>query len=235
MADVLMFAGHDLTQYVFVEKAPKIVHAQRDERAYVIPGRSGTYKEQLDTYRNYIQEYEVIGGSNTTNAAQVAYQSLMDALTDSAGYQILADNFEPNYYRLATFAGPLDADDILTRNGRCRLQFDCMPERYLVSGWNFVSVSNNSRLTNPTDKTAKPIIRGTGSGYISIGGKRLTITGYTGQWVIDCTMPGVYSRDETTALDSYASGAFPEIASGSNTVTISGFTSVTIQPRYWTI
>ena len=64
MADTLTFAGNDLTQYVFVEKAPKIVHAQRDERTYVIPGRSGTYKEQLDTYRNYIQEYEVIGGGN---------------------------------------------------------------------------------------------------------------------------------------------------------------------------
>ena len=235
MADVLTFAGHDLTQYVFVEKAPKIVHAQRDERTYVIPGRSGTYKEQLDTYRNYIQEYEVIGGSNTTNAAQVAYQSLMDALTDNTGYQILADNFEPDYYRLATFVGPLNADDILTRNGRCRLQFDCMPERYLVSGWNFVSIADNSSLTNPTEKIAKPIIRGTGSGYISIGGKRLTITGYTGQWVIDSTMPGVYSRDETAALDSYASGSFPEIPTGANTVTISGFTNVTIQPRYCTI
>lgn len=235
MPDTLQFAGHDLTQYVFVEKAPKIVHAKRDEREYVIPGRSGTYKEQLDTYRNYIQEYEVIGGGNTTNAAQTAYQSLVTDLTADTGYQILWDNFEPNYYRLATFSGPLNADDILTRNGRCKLQFDCMPERYLVTGWSFSSITNNSTLTNPTTNVAKPIIRGTGSGYITIGGNKLTITGYSGQWVIDCTMPGVYSLDETTALDSYASGAFPKIDSGQNTVKISGFTSVTIQPRYWTI
>lgn len=235
MADVLTFAGQDLTQFVFIEKAPRIVHAQRDERVYVIPGRNGSYKEQLDTYRNYIQEYEVIGGGNTTYAAQGAYQSLMNALTSSTGYQILADNFEPDYYRLATFTGPMNADDILTRNGRCKLQFDCMPERYLVSGWSYVSITNNSRLNNPTGMVAKPIIKGTGSGYITINGKRLTITGYSGQWVIDCTMPGVYSQNEATVLDGYASGSFPDIAPGSNTVAISAFTNVTIQPRYWTV
>lgn len=235
MPDILQFAGHDLTQHVFVEKAPKIVHAQRDERVYIIPGRNGSYKEQLDTYRNYIQEYDVIGGGSILNAAQEAYQALMIDLTRDNGYQILWDNFEPNVYRLATFVGPMNADDILTKNGRCKLQFDCMPERYLISGWSFTSISNNSQLTNPTTMYAKPIIRGTGSGYISIAGKKMTITGYSGQWVIDCTMPGVYSRNETEALDSYATGVFPEIAPGSNTVTISGFTNVSIQPRYWMV
>ena len=97
------------------------------------------------------------------------------------GWQILLDDYEPDYYRLAYYIGPFDVQNKKTRVGTFDITFKCRPERFLITGNTEINVASGGTLTNPTAFNAKPMIHIEGSGNCSltVAGTTLTITGMT--------------------------------------------------------
>ena len=90
---------------------------------------------------------------------------------------------------------------------------------------------------NPTLFDAKPLIRCNGrSGSVTINGVKVTVTGCTSYVMLDCDMmeafEGEANRNGTTTLNN---GTFPTLAPGNNAVSFTGFSSVVITPRFFTI
>lgn len=113
------------------------------------------------------------------------------------------------------------------------ITFDCMPQRFLVSGEQEQAVASGGILYNPTDQNALPLITitGSGSGTLTVNGTAYTISSISTSVTLDCETLRAYSG--TTPKDSTVSG-FPVLVPGVNTISFSsGITAVTIRPRWW--
>ena len=90
---------------------------------------------------------------------------------------------------------------------------------------------------NPTLFDAKPLIRCNGTGgTVTVNGVSVAVTGCSSYVDIDCDIMEAYegnvSRNGTTTLQN---GAFPKLSPGDNAVSFTGFSSVVITPRFFTI
>ena len=115
--------------------------------------------------------------------------------------------------------------------GEC--QFYCQPLKELIFPA-AVSAAPNGAVINAGDVTAKPIWTVTPSGAtvkLKAGGKELTVTGCTSgtQIIINSDVMEVTNLAGSVSLTKNASGEFPVLLPGSNTLTGSGWSAVSVQ------
>jgi len=234
----IIWAGKSSQDFgIVVENPPAIKRPARKFTKYSVPGRNGDIVEQQDAWDNYTQTYTIWAGGNDYGSAPITYSAISSWLLSPKGYQRLEDNFEPDIFREAYFVGPVEADNLLTKVGRCDLSFVCKPQRFLKIGEKTTSyLLSGSELYNPTQFDAKPLIKvtGSGSGTVTLNGVTMTITGMTDYLYIDCEAQNVY-RLESENKNSLVSGSFPTIAPGKNTLTFTGVTQIDITPKYFMI
>lgn len=229
-----VFAGQSsLDHRMVVEYCPSYPAGQRSVTKATIPGRNGDEVQDDGTYANVVQPYEVwfngqpFGGFNA-GAARVA-----NWLLGPKGYQRLEDSYDPETYRMALFAGPMDMANWMLRRGRATLEFDCKPERWLKAGQIPVTVASGEVLYNAW-RAAKPLLYVTGNGTLNIGTKSITISGTSGEVTIDCDVKDAWQGlNNLNDNIEVANRDWPTLPPGETTVTYSGLTSVKIVPRWW--
>ena len=244
---VIIFNGKSSTDYgIVIEKRPPQNHGAKRGEAYTIAGRNGTFFREDGTYDNYIQPYEVAIRQGLTRRADLRAADVAGWLLGSSGFCRLEDGFEPEFYRMARYAGPLNIEQVLNAWGRCTLEFDCLPERWLRSGEEaIVGTDAAPTLFNPTPFKAKPVIKLYGSAsllsvtvnnvhYVDVPG-----AGSSGPVTIDCETGTI---EDATGLSLMGSCIFygdynelPELAPGENTLTFANASSYEIVPRWWTL
>ena len=147
----------------------------------------------------------------------------------------LEDEYHPDIYRLAFFKGPLDFDVKFDRFGECDIEFEAMPQRFLMSGEQAVTLTKTGTIANPTAFAAKPLLRVYGEGTLTISGVHLQISKGTEYIDIDCDLmdafEGTNNRNSNITLTD---GLFPVLMPGNNRITLgSGITKVVVTPRWW--
>ena len=229
---------------IIVEKYPSINRGARRGEAYQIAGKNGTYYHEGETVDNYVESYNIaIREKNRGPAGRCADIAawLMNPLW---GFARLEDSFEPDYYKLARFAGPLNIEQIMGRYGRCTLEFECQPERWLKAGEIPVSAASTSiTLHNPTVYKAKPLITitRTGDTTVKIGNDSYMLIAYTSGTptvTIDCDKGTIKSGSTnlypaTTFYHTY--NDFPALDEGDTTITATNATQITVTPRWYVL
>ena len=247
---VIMFNGKSSRDYgIIVEEYPALNHGARRGDAYQIAGRNGTFYDEDGTYDNYVQAYNVAIREGRFRRADLRASDLASWLLGTSGFCRLEDSFEPEYFKMARFAGPLNIAQIMGRYGRCTIEFDCLPERWLKSGEEPI-VSYNSytvpAIFNPTGFASKPLIKlygGTGLlsltvnniHYLDVSGQ-----GSSGPVVIDCDSGTVIDGSGNNIMGTVTFyGTYNELPifkSGANTVELNtNVTGYEIVPRWWTL
>lgn len=144
---------------IIVSKYPIMRKPARKGTVRTIPGRSGAIVSDTRAYETYVQPYE-ISIINKAQGIAVAARAVADWLLGSSGYCRLEDDFEPDVFRLARYAGQLDIETIMTMHGTAVIEFDCQPQRYLRSGEQEIQLTEEQQtLYNPTAFAAEPLIR----------------------------------------------------------------------------
>lgn len=146
---------------IVVSKVPSLNRPQRKFNSYSVPGRNGDLVVMQDAYAEYEQEYEIFA----LDGAQVDARAIVDWLYQD-GWCKLADDWEPEYYRMAYFVGPLDIETLISEAAVCTITFRCRPQRFIVE--EPITVASGGTITNPTNHVANPIITLTGSGARSL-------------------------------------------------------------------
>lgn len=260
------FDGHRSTEFgMTIEELPTSSHAERRGDLYQIAGRNGSFVREDGTYENYEQAYAF--NLRNISSPRDSYQSARDValwLLGSTGFCRLEDSYEPEFYRMARYAGPLDVESVLRRYGRGTMVFDCQPERFLKSGETAITALEDVHslehetyeLINPTGMVARPLIRVTGYGGVHFavhpeGAAPLVIrtaVGTTRTVInIDCNSYAVTYADgtdasaEMTFVDSEGYPEFPTLQAGTNVVENIPFNggglieSLEIVPRWWSL
>jgi phage-related protein len=243
---VITYDGVASTDYgIVVSEAPVFERPARKQTVIQVPGRNGSVVIQENAWEDVVRSYNVWLSENVTEDSGgdksgylVEYVDAYEEFLNSRnGYLRLSDNFEPDVYRLAYYSGGDSFSNLKTQIGRATLRFTCRPERFLVIGETPVNVNNGDTINNPTRFESKPLIHIEASSKtigVTINGKTITanVTDYIN---IDCEKMNAY-RLASENKNADISGDFPTIASGSNTITITGtYTKVTIKPNWFVI
>lgn len=235
MMHYLTFAGKNCRDFgVVISGAKSFGTAERDLEQISIPGRNGDLFYDNGRYKNVTVSYD----ASIVNRFRENYNGFNAWLMSQDGYKRLEDSYQPDYYRMARFSVGLQAEPVIRLGvGSFTITFNCKPQKFLKSGDVPVKFTAAGNIYNATSFEAKPLIRCYGtSGTATVNGTPVTVTGCSSYVDLDCELMEAYegstSRNSTTTLTN---GEFPTLEAGENAVSFSGFSSVEITPRFWTI
>lgn len=239
---VIIYDGKSSRDFgIIVEAFPSMNHGAKRGEPYQIAGRNGVFYDEDGTFDNYVQAYQIAIREGLFRPADKRCADIQAWLSGS-GFKRLEDSFEPEYFKLARYAGPLNVEQILGHVGRCTLEFECQPERWLKSGEEPI-VASSTMLTihNPTPYIAKPLIQivRTGNTTVSIGIDDYLTVGYGSGLetvTIDCdtgtiTAGGENMYGSTTFYTAYCD--LPELPPGDVTISATNATQITAIPRWY--
>lgn len=237
MKDVLTFAGKSFSDFnVFFDGSKSFGTPEKDYEIVSILGRNG----DLSIYNGRFKDITISVPCFIRENFIENYRNLMQFLNSVEGYQRFETTKEPNHFRKALFVGGIEpSTGSFNKSGKFTLNFRCHPQRFLKIGENWIEFTGNGSINNPTFQTAKPLIRFTGVGNITLGIRNFTISHLSQSDVtyIDCDMYDVYAEDGTNR-NSYFTGSFPSLAPGNNIiVTTFGYndSKIEIMPRWFEI
>lgn len=162
MRSTITFNGKSSADFgLIVEYYPESVHAPRRGELITIPGRNGVIIREDGAYDTYSQTYQ-IWFRNTMNrdTFQIA-RDVAEWLLGASGFCRLEDTYEPEYFRLARFNGPLNVETVLKNHGRATLEFDVQPQRFFKSGETPITFTGGeeSAIVNPTLFESRPLLK----------------------------------------------------------------------------
>ena len=239
MKSKFIFAGESSADhFLTIEYIPGYSTAERKIETYSVPGRSGDLIFDTGEYGNVIQPYDVWLKAPELNTTHATAREIANWLTGKPGYQRLEDTYDPDVYRMAYYAGPMEFDNFFFKRGRATLEFNCMPQRWLKSGEHPQAVENGQNLFN-SYQPALPLIQITGSsvGTLLIGGYTVGISSIPVDGLtIDCDTQNAYTGQTNQNNLITVPQGFPRLERGDNVINFEdGIDSVTITPRWWCI
>lgn len=207
---------------------------EKDIEKQEVPGRSGDLLIDNGKFKNIKIPYEAY----ITEDFDRSIAALRAFLLSSSGYLRLEDTYHPDEFRLAAYAGPFDPKVHAVSSGSFKLEFDCMPQRFLKSGEIAfkVNAGETVKIWNPCEYTAKPEIVVTGTGTFKVNDVTAEIKINAGTITVDSEIQecheGTTNRNGAVALSGYK---FPELVPGENSIEAGKNIYLQIKPRWWTI
>lgn len=151
---------------------------RRRGETVLIPGRNGALYFDEDSFENITVIYPAFAGTGSQEDFRAKMRNLRSALGNAGGYHKLQDTYHPDEFRLGIFRAGVETDPTRYNTaGQFDLEFDCKPQRFLVSGERSYSFGENGILYNPTPFESLPIIKVAGTGTVAIGPYQFTVTG----------------------------------------------------------
>lgn len=237
MRSYFEFAGRSSLEFgICIEHPPIRYSPKRKLEAVDIPGRFGALhliEKGLDSYTQ-IYECAFFDETSTSNTGHRIKNWIYGAGT----MQRLEDSYDPDYFTMALFQGPLDIEDKLKKIGKFKLKFLCDPRSFLKMGEDAVVFTENGSIKNHWQE-ALPIITvyGQGAGIIGIGGKTVELLDIGGKLVLDCERKDAWR--EQSGMQVNANGGirledFPSLTPGENDIVFSGgVAKIELIPRWW--
>lgn len=212
-------------------QAAPIMRGEERVQHVTIPGRAGelTLTEGDGIFQSYIQtvSLSVRGGFRVRDV----YEWLK-----GSGYVTFSG--EPDRRQKARVIGAVTLEKISKNMDAWRgeIQFYCEPLKEMLITSASTVTSSGTSVRNAGDVTSRPLISATANATsmtIAAGGNSLTVTGVTSgnTYKIDCDAGIVTSADGTVNLTANSSGKFPVLTPGANSVTGSGWSSLSIDRR----
>lgn len=235
MRNYFIFGDVDSRDYgVYISGTGTFDAPTRAYEAIEVPGRDGAYLGLEHRLENVELTYPAFMYADFRENMM----ALRSVLLSQIGYQILMDSYHPDEYRLAVYKGGLSAD-VLAGNhaGEFDIVFDCMPQRWLRSGLEVITVTGSQSIYNPTKFDSMPLIRAYGSGTIGINDMTVTIASHSNPYIdIDCDMMDCFCNAvNCNSLVSFSENDFPTLRPGTNNFALTGVTKIELTPRWWRV
>lgn len=236
-----IFDGLNSSDYgVYISAGMAFSDAEDDFEKVEIPGRSGDLLIPKNRFRNRSGKYPAFIFARDEEGLSKKVETFRNAIGSKRGYYKLFDSYNPDSYMLAAYAGGLEVSPkSRNRVAEFDVQFDCKPQRFLMTGDNEIEYTADGTIHNPTLFSSKPLLAISGYGTLTIGDYTVEITGTAGTVMyIDCDIMEAYSFTGQTRIsrntDVETGPYFPELKPGLNEISMdASITKVVITPRWW--
>lgn len=177
VANVIEFGGVSSNDYdVVIEGPGEYTAPKRAYESIEIPGRNGSFILDKGHFENVDGKFKAVIKAETQLEFQKKVRDFKNAIVSQKGYQRLTELYHPDSYRMAAYKGGLDEEpEFIGKAAVFTLVFDCMPQRYLMSGEAEVDITSGETILNPTLFDAKPMLEVEGYGDIQINDTTITI------------------------------------------------------------
>ena len=242
MRHFFSFRGENSCDYgLYITGSGTFGAPERDVETVEMPGRNGNLIIDNHRFKNISLSYPAFIRRNFLHNADATKAWL----AKDANYARLEDTYNPDYFRMARFTGPLDFDArALNRAGETEITFDCKPQRWRKDGENPIIITGNSAggkdvIYNDLYPSL-PLIRINGSAaapiVIHFGDYIVTVNELSGHITIDCDTQNAF-RGTLNQNKNVKIPDFPVLTNGKNEIwwTDGTIDSVEITPRWWTI
>ena len=216
-----------------------------------VPGRNGALIGTEKRFNNIEVTYPAFIYANFKQNIS----DLRNFLLSRDGYVRLTDTYNSGEFRLASYVGAFEPE-VTKKNdaGSFNIVFNCMPQRWLVSGETPITGSPRT-IQNNTQFPSKPLIRVYGYGFLNVNGLEVYISNYlTAESVsfIDLDCETMQAFNGTKLLNSYVSVYrplndgydgrdyavdYPVLSPGENTIFKESYatyiSSWEVTPRWW--
>ncbi len=236
MKHYLVFDGKSILDYhAQISGAGTFNAPERDAKSVSIPGRNGDLTLDNGRYKNITVKYPTYIAQNYKENVK----GLRNYLLSKVGYKRLEDTYHPDEYRMAKYSGGFNGGATKGMHaGSFELAFDCMPQRFLKTGENYMGVANGGIILNPTEMTALPLIKMTttasGTHKFDLGGIEVVCSKHSSTIYIDCEQQEAWD-DSYVNMNSYITlthGIFPGLPAGESGLATTNCT-IEIMPRWW--
>lgn len=172
----LVFDGESSRDYGIYITGQAVYNApERDVEMINIPGRNGSFALDKGRFQNIEVTYPAgIFADNEADFAQ-GISDFRNFLCSRNGYVRLADDYNPDEYRMAVYKSGLDVSPAQLKAGEFQITFNCKPQRFLTSGEEAIDVDSGDTITNPTLFESSPMLEVEGTGNIVIGEDTITV------------------------------------------------------------
>lgn len=148
---------------------------EREVEMISIPNRNGAFALDKGRFENIEITYPAgIYADNESDFAE-GISDLRNFLCSKRGYCRLTDEYNPNEYRMAIYKSGLEVEPSLLKAGEFEITFQCMPQRFLLSGEEKTTLTSGQTVTNSTLFDAKPMLEVYGEGDIHINNTTITV------------------------------------------------------------
>jgi phage-related protein len=229
MRHYLTFGGRPTTEFnVYISGAGTFGAPERDRKTVTIPGRDGELTLDNGRYKNIKVTYPAFIAKDYS----MSVEALRNYLLSVPGYERLEDTYHPGEFRKGRYSGSFEGGSTKgMRAGSFKIEFDCMPQRWLKEGEKQITLSASGRIINPTMMEAKPLLYVVGTGTLVINDIEMVIG--ASPMYIDCELQEAYNAQGGSMNSdlTLSDGVFPTLLPGVNLITPT--TSITITPRWW--
>lgn len=232
---------------IHIEQKAILSAPEYDMDFSAVPGRDGDLAVSNQRFHNATVSYTCFLREKTVLELAAKMKAVKAWLYADAGtYRPLTDSYDPAYQRYAVLKNALDIEEQLNQIGVFTVVFSCKPHKQLISGLSStVYTASSIALENPEPFESLPVltVNGTGTILLSVSNtaagyaETVTVTGLTGalsKVVIDSEAMNCYNGATLMNANVTFGSGFPRFKPGTNRITVSGsgFTSLTVTPRW---
>lgn len=181
MQNSIIFGGVDSADYgIYIGGEGTFNAPKRDVEMISIPGRNGAFALDKGRFENIEVEYSAFNYEEDLATFAQQLSDFRNALCSVKGYAVLSDTFHPDEYRMAAYIDGLEIDPIKYNTAsQFTLRFNCMPQRWLLSGEAEITAVDGGTLTNPTMFESCPLFEVEGYGTIQVDTGAVTLDNVT--------------------------------------------------------
>ena len=210
-----------------------------------VPGRNGALAIDQGHFENVTLTYPAGCFADTMADFAQKIAAFRNVLASRYSYKRLIDTYHPDEFRLGLYHAGLEVDAVSYNSaGEFGIEFDCKPQRFLLSGETTLAFTSSGFITNPELFPARPQLKVTGYGTLTVGTQTMTIASgsqspATQEIYIDCETQEAWQMvsGSMQSRNDYIQNAgeeFPVLAPGSNSVVLGpNISRVEITPRWW--
>ena len=210
-----------------------------------VPGRNGAIAIDDGRFQNIAGKFPAgcFAKDKTEFSAKIA--TFRNILASRYNYVRITDTYNLDEFRMGLYRSGLEVDSVRYNSaGEFDIEFECKPQRWLLSGEESQTFTATGTINNPTMFGARPLLAVTGGGILTVGTRTMTIIDRSDPNAviyIDCEsqeswgeIPG--GRESQNDYVQNAGEEFPVLNGGQNDIIVgSGITKVEITPRWWRI
>lgn len=210
---------------------------ERDIERVSVPGRDGDLIIDNGRWKNYQLPVPCFYRALRGDVGAYARKIKAWLLAEPAAYRRLEFSYDPDYFRMAAFTGPLDIDTSIRMFGKMEIAFDCKPFKWLKRGQELRDITSTRQIINPEACNSLPYIKMTGSGDIrlTVADRSWNFAGVNGWIEIDSDAMNTYRGTEPQNGKKTGDG-YPALLPGVNRFAWEGnVTKVEVIPKWRTL
>jgi len=221
-----------------IQNALSIVIPEQDIELMEVPGKDGDLAFDKKRLKGVIKSFPCTLDVPTGMTVDLVAKQISEWLRTDVGWNKLVFSGYEGYEYEALCYETFDIEETLRTRGRTVINFRLKPYKFKIGSNNLIVLTNGQILTNPEKRNAKPLIKVTGTGNITLknnGTDWLILTSVDGYITIDSAQMSIHKDglQQFQKMNANLKPLFPVLTPGNNIITWTGtVTKVEITPRW---